>query len=267
MINLFKKALTKSYPKKLFTLREPSKNSFQNLHFSYPHPRLVICTAGTARFKISQMGDEATLILKTGDAVFIAASAYFYSLNDAPYTTIGVLMRESHSDIFINDQEHQHHHRQMERRKHCPKLIPVWFKQLSSTSHSQQLLLAQLILDQTCQMLETESGPIGSRGRLEQILAYLHKHYHLSITNKGLAEKFDLHPNYINKLFHTFKGMSYSSYLKSLRLSLAKELLLNSNMPIEQIATSCGYHHPSYLSRQFKTEYLLTPLQFRKRMV
>ena len=153
----------------VYTLDSPSPDTFENLHFSYPHPRLVVCTSGTASYRVCD-GTSNTLTLQKGQAVYIAASAFFRSLNDSDYSTLGILLRDGASDLFLNNQEHQHQHRSMERCKHHSEPLTTWFHQLDSAPPSQKALLAQLILNEATSILENNTQLEGARGKFEQIL-------------------------------------------------------------------------------------------------
>ncbi len=263
----FQKSIESGHPSRLTLITEPSDNTFEQLHFSYPHHRLVVCTSGFATFYIFDEGATTQIKLNEGDGLHVAPGAYFRSQNDSPYQNIGVLLRGNSSDIFLNDHKHQHHHRLMQRAQHDDSALKTWFDQLACCSNSsEQLLLAKLILTRYLQLLASERSLSSPEQTFENIVAYIHKHYHLTLNRRELASKFGIHENYLNRLFQRYKSKSYSNYLESLRLSLAKELLIRTNLPVTKVAEASGFYHSSYLSRRFKLKYELTPLQFRRRV-
>ena len=61
-------------------------------------------------------------------------------------------------------------------------------------------------------------------------------------------------------------GTSYQSLLSEVRIELAKELLLNTDMSVEDIGERLGYSDPANFRRAFKVWLKQTPAQFRCRL-
>ncbi|KRN99957.1 helix-turn-helix domain-containing protein [Companilactobacillus kimchiensis] len=70
--------------------------------------------------------------------------------------------------------------------------------------------------------------------------------------------------SYLMHLFKETTGVSVLNFLTAQRILSAKQLLLFTQLPISEIATSIGYSDQSQLSRTFKSVTGLSPLQFRK---
>ncbi|WP_239624772.1 AraC family transcriptional regulator [Paenibacillus sp. H1-7] len=66
------------------------------------------------------------------------------------------------------------------------------------------------------------------------------------------------------KKFHDELGTTPSKYLTSLRLDKAKKLLTETTLTLDQISECCGYQNGFYLSRVFKNNCGMTPMQYRK---
>ena len=78
-----------------------------------------------------------------------------------------------------------------------------------------------------------------------------------------LADKFEVSIAYMSYLFKKKFDKNFSDYLWELRLAKAKDMLLNTSMPIDQISISVGYINVSSFRRKFKQEIGITPSQFR----
>lgn len=78
-----------------------------------------------------------------------------------------------------------------------------------------------------------------------------------------LADKFEVSIAYMSYLFKKKFNKNFSDYLWELRLAKAKDMLLNTSMPIDQISISVGYINVSSFRRKFKQEIGITPSQFR----
>ena len=75
--------------------------------------------------------------------------------------------------------------------------------------------------------------------------------YHLS--------RYELY-NTFNKYF----GCTPSDYIKKCRLELACELLVKTELPVNQVAIRCGIPDYNYFSKVFKSRYGISPTQYRK---
>jgi signal transduction histidine kinase/CheY-like chemotaxis protein/AraC-like DNA-binding protein/ligand-binding sensor domain-containing protein len=59
-------------------------------------------------------------------------------------------------------------------------------------------------------------------------------------------------------------GMPITHYVRAIRLSKAKELLLTTQMNITEVADEVGYDNPRYFSRLFSEEFGMPPSEFRR---
>ncbi len=98
-----------------------------------------------------------------------------------------------------------------------------------------------------------------------QLLEYTDSHclsYDFQI--KNMAEYFDITPQYMRKLFKSHTGLSISEYVSNKRLERAMELLVNTDMPLQDIVVEIGNSDISGFVRFFKQKTGLTPGQYRK---
>ena len=87
-----------------------------------------------------------------------------------------------------------------------------------------------------------------------------------NISVSELAESLGYNANYFCRLFKTQVGVSPQKYIIYKRLSLAKHLLLTTNMPVCDVAAETGYTDPMYFSRQFSKETGIAPALFKKNL-
>ena len=69
---------------------------------------------------------------------------------------------------------------------------------------------------------------------------------------------------HLSILFKQYTGQTLVEYVKELKLSYAKEALLNTNTPVNEIALELNYESVSSLNHNFKKATGLTPLKYRK---
>lgn len=92
----------------------------------------------------------------------------------------------------------------------------------------------------------------------------IHEFYQTGITLEEIAAKLNLTPEYLGTRFHQELGMTFSAYIKNLRMKKAKELLIGTNLKLYEIAAKIGYAEPKYFSRVFKEETGMLPADYRK---
>lgn len=78
------------------------------------------------------------------------------------------------------------------------------------------------------------------------------------------ADRFQISPFKLSRAFKQVKGVNFIDYLTVLRIEKCKELLLVSDMKINDIAETLRYR-PSYLIRLFKKNTGMTPGQYREK--
>ena len=67
----------------------------------------------------------------------------------------------------------------------------------------------------------------------------------------------------LDGIFRAHLGLSVFEYLLELRMSVARRMLLESNLRIQQISWHVGYANPGDLSRAFRKRFGMTPRNFR----
>ena len=80
------------------------------------------------------------------------------------------------------------------------------------------------------------------------------------MTIAEVARMLEMNPSFISREFKTKTNTNYLKYLTTVRINKAKELLL-TDMPIDEIVTSCGYLDKTAFSRVFK-QYTGMPITF-----
>lgn len=71
--------------------------------------------------------------------------------------------------------------------------------------------------------------------------------------------------SHFQHLYKRYFGISFVSDVINARIILAKKLLLNSSLPICDVAEHCGYQSTSHFIRQFGREVGMSPDKFRNR--
>ncbi len=79
-----------------------------------------------------------------------------------------------------------------------------------------------------------------------------------------LADDVGVHPVYLARTFRRFTGSSPGEYLRRIRAQRAIVMLINSSMPLVEIALACGFADQPAFTKAFRRVSCLTPSAFRK---
>ena len=79
-----------------------------------------------------------------------------------------------------------------------------------------------------------------------------------------IAEKVYLSPKYVSRIFKEETGMTITQYTNELRLSKAADLLLSTNITLDELIKEVGYSSSNYFIKKFKEKYHITPTQYRR---
>jgi AraC-like DNA-binding protein len=129
-----------------------------------------------------------------------------------------------------------------------PEEVEVWFKNEVISPLIEQLSRKQ---DERMKQL------------IDKVMALLHEKYMEDISLDYCADHVKLSPPILSKVFKDIVGLNFIDYLTNIRLTKAKELLINTDMKINEIAETIGYKN-SYFNRLFKKHEGYTPGQFRE---
>jgi transcriptional regulator GlxA family with amidase domain len=96
-----------------------------------------------------------------------------------------------------------------------------------------------------------------------QAQQWLQSHLASPVSMTRLAEQLQLSPRTLNRRFKHATGMAPLSYLQSLRIAAAKDLLRHSNLSVGDIAWRQGMQDVSYFSQLFRRYCGMSPLRYR----
>lgn len=96
-----------------------------------------------------------------------------------------------------------------------------------------------------------------------QVIQYIHANYQSDISLNEIAERLFVSPSWVSRLFQKATGERFVSYVRKVRLEYAKQELVQSGKPITEVALDNGFSTPSVFNRAFRTEYGITPTEYR----
>lgn len=100
---------------------------------------------------------------------------------------------------------------------------------------------------------------------IQSVCEYIEAHFSEDISISDIAEAFNVSDGYLSRAFKQVKEQSVIEYISEKRIENARALLLERDLPIEQIAQLSGYRTHHYFTKKFKEKFGCTPTQYRDR--
>ena len=142
------------------------------------------------------------------------------------------------------------------------KIIYEYKNRLINYNLKMSCLLSEVLIECTRHLLFNR---ISKSSTVNDILSYISENYRFAVTNKELADKFHLNPNYISRIVKKCVGMPLHQYVLHLRIMLAMEMLESTTLNVNEIAAYCGFCDVYYFSRYFKAITGMPPSNYKGR--
>lgn len=97
----------------------------------------------------------------------------------------------------------------------------------------------------------------------ERIIRHLEGHFCEEIVFEDMAKEIGISYSYMRKIVYDLTGKSLIDYLNLLRIQKAKQLLLESNLNMTQIASEVGYYNVQSLNRFFRKYEGMPPSSYK----
>lgn len=112
--------------------------------------------------------------------------------------------------------------------------------------------------------LEDAENKYGRHYLANRLVQYIEKNYNQNLSSEDFEAAFSLGIDHLNRICKRTVGQSIVAFRNSLRIEVAKELLLSETLPLQEIAWRLGFENYHYFSRLFKREVKLSPQEYRK---
>jgi len=134
--------------------------------------------------------------------------------------------------------------------------------------------LAQIVADAfVCGAIRQETEPQRSAethmtrdalSPLSRILSDMEENIGTPLSAQTLAKRAGVSIRALNRVLGARVGEPPMRYYRKIRLQAARNSLFYSDMPIQDIAHSCGFASPEVFSRTFKDHFGVSPREFRR---
>lgn len=96
------------------------------------------------------------------------------------------------------------------------------------------------------------------------VSSYINEHFTEELTLEQVASLVGFSKYHFTRLFRQYTGTSFYKYLNQKRIAHAKNLLLDPELSVIEVATQSGFSSLSAFLRMFKLSNNCTPTEFRK---
>lgn len=107
-------------------------------------------------------------------------------------------------------------------------------------------------------------GSSSSESVLDDIIGFINHNYADDLTLESISPLFGYNSAYLGKIFTKKTGVTFNSYLDSIRITQAKKLLTTENLKVYEVATRVGYSNVDYFHIKFKKYVGMSPAVFKK---
>ncbi len=105
----------------------------------------------------------------------------------------------------------------------------------------------------------------GIGGIDEKLLFYIHQHSAEKLTLADVAKKCSYNSSYFSRAFKEYTGLTFTAYLKKVRMEKSIKLLESTNMKINNIYEEVGYSDKTKFFAHFRSITGVSPMKYRKK--
>ena len=132
-----------------------------------------------------------------------------------------------------------------------------------ANSVADQLIYSSIRTDQDTQRLSIPTR-IGVRHpKLSQVIQMMEQNIEDPMSPADLAEEVGMSTRQLERLFRRYLNRSPKRYYMELRLQRARNLLMQTDMSVINVALACGFASPSHFSKCYRSHYNTTPYRER----
>lgn len=143
------------------------------------------------------------------------------------------------------------------------KMIANDYGEDLASAVADQMIYSSIRTDQDTQRLSTPTR-IGVRHpKLSQVILMMEKNIEEPISPSVLAKDVGMSTRQLERLFRRYLSRSPKRYYMELRLHKARNLLMQTDMSVINVALACGFASPSHFSKCYRAHYNTTPYRER----
>tara|TARA_R110001583_G_scaffold112917_4_gene263116 strand:+ start:3827 stop:4672 length:846 start_codon:yes stop_codon:yes gene_type:complete len=245
------------------------------LSYQVNFPRLEIVINGQYSNQIESAKQEViNVTLAVGDVLYIPPNCWNKPTWDNDCTVLSLLFgrrqvgfslvsKKKAEKGFYNIRKHSVQTRTGHAIDHIIDALNSLAFEATKSPMDKYLLLSLMSYSQSMISIQANSAQKRSEDLYQGICIYIQEHFQEAITRSMIANRFNISPNHLSRLFRQQGHMTLSDYIIWVRLDRAKFMLKKYSFKLNEIATRCGFQDVNYFFRVFKNKTGKTPTEYR----
>lgn len=252
---------------RIYDGKEKGDSWTENLEICYVlQGRGTLAVAGKGKWKIQEddifvmnMYETYQLLLESNGAVLSLQIPASFALNLYPefsYKDVACLS-------FLIGRERQGHFEKI--REYMADIFAVYCKNAPQEQLRIRGLASGLLSELLVSFGEPKPENRGENGRAQALLlvSYVRQHYQEDISLRKFAEENYLSASHLSHVMRKELGVSFTEYLKMIRLQQAMRLL-ERGKSVTEISISAGFVNANAFIKAFRDTYGMTPGKYKK---
>jgi len=204
----------------------------------------VMCFAGLCDTAVPvSVGDNVIGFLQTGQIALRKPT-------DTGFTKVAQQLITWGIKVDLNELQDAYFHGKVlgkEQYEAMVRLLEIFAKHLS-------VMANQIMIEQ-----QNEEPPLIARAK-----RFIGEHQAESLSLNQMAKALNVSTFYFCKMFKKATGLTFTDYLARTRIERAKNLLLNPNVRVSEVAYDCGFVSLTHFNRVFKRVVGKSPTEYRR---
>ena len=146
------------------------------------------------------------------------------------------------------------------------KLTKYWYDKLPNYEFVTKNLLEQLIF-QIYEDMREQKHNYNANLIVEKVIKYMNQNISRKVTVTELSDLVKLSPTYLSETFKAETGYSIIKFFNKMKIDKAKEIIIEGDKKVKEVATLMGFSDEFYFSKIFKKVEGISPSQFYSRNV
>lgn len=146
------------------------------------------------------------------------------------------------------------------------KLVDTWNAKLPGYEFITKTILQQLLVA-LYQNKRRQNPNYANSLKVERVIAYMHQHIQQRVTLPELSAVMHMSPFYLSRTFKMITGYSIIEYFNRIKIDKAKELIVEGDKKVKEVAQALGFTDEFYFSRIFKKVEGVSPSEFYRKNV
>ena len=147
----------------------------------------------------------------------------------------------------------------------CETLIPFWQESISRAEESNIDIVSEAALLYAFSRLSGNTGE--KEDAVAMAIAFLEENFNdTELSLADASEELGYNPKYLSHIFKEKMGMSFTEYLRMLRIKQAILLFDHGIDAVKNVAILSGFSDPLYFSSVFKKQVGVSPKEYKERI-